>query len=362
LRQGLNDGPTVAYDLDSDRFYYAGLTGSGICLSSATATDPLAIDRSYFFTADQVKQSFNLDQPHLVVSGNKVAITVLGSQRQTGPLSSNTLVVALADVVAGGAVHIAVIQHAGVVTPSVTVGGGNPIAWVNSGVGNGRLTIGLITGVPGQNGGITTTSSSVDLKGTSAGGFPVAMPGGSVDPRDHFIYGGSETAVLTAQGDLFVTTRVDNKFGHQLEVDHVYYVSPNFAPTVGQRALVPLPPGGDEFLCESLGVTPAGNAVVGFSSSGAGLNLTPFVVVWANHGTASGPIPVSANEVVGNTGTQRIDFCPYGAAFPDSPLLHPGEWYAGVGLTANVTGAADNSFEDGRESVFLRDGMMTGGN
>src|SRR5262249_13162210 len=117
-----------------------------------------------------------------------------------------------------------------------------------------------------------------------------------------------------------------------------------------------LPPGGTDFDCESLSTTQAGEVLVGFSSSGTTLNLTPYVVLWRNNSPIGTPIPVSADQVFPSVGLRRIDFCPTGAWFPEG--LRPGQDYACIGLNADVNAAATTSFEDGKEAVCTRDGLF----
>ena len=359
--RGINDGPTVVYDAGSDRFFYAAEAGGGLCVSAAPARDPLALDRAYFFTAAQMQQPNNLDQPHIAVSGNKIAVTINGSPTvNVNGQHSNTFVIRKQDVLDNVGAHTAVVVYAKIVTPSVIVGIGDSIAWVTSGEGSTKMTIGLITGVPGENGGIATTSATVKLRGNAAAAIDNnPYPGGQVLSDDHE-WGGTLNAVLNysaVDGELWTTTRVDSrKGGHQLEVDRVSGIAPTFNPSIGQQIMVPLPPGGVDFDCESLGVTPAGAALIGFTSSGPTLNLTPYLVLWRGNGPFTGPIPISPDNVYASTGLARLDFCPTGAAFPDG--LRPGQWYAGVGLAADVAGAANNSFVDGRESVLIRDGLF----
>jgi hypothetical protein len=355
---GLTDGATVAYDGASDRFYYAGLLG-GVCLSSAPAADPLAIDRAYFFTADQLQLPGLTDQPHIMVSDNKVAIVTNGSRFNDGRnFHSTTLVVRKQDILDNVGAHTAVVVHANVVTPSVTVGGGGALAWAQA---NGSsLTVGLITGVPGENGGINTTSAAMNMAGSAS--FSVAntpTPGGSVSAGDHPVLATSNVVLNfgAGNGQLWTTTRIDNKRGHFLEADRIRNLIPTFNPDIFDQRIIALPPGGSEFLCESLGVTPSGNALIGFASAGAGLNLSPWIVVWPNLGLVqTNPLQIDASQQVASSGFERLDFCPTGAAFPDA--LNPPQWYAGVGLRGDVVGSATTGWEDGMEALYFRDNQF----
>lgn len=346
----VQDGPTVAYDTGSDWFFYGALAHSGLCLSVASAVDPLVIIRSYFFTADQLGIPFEPDQPHITVTGNKVGVVMNGENTSGGQTHSITLVINKQDIIDNANLHTAIVTHNNIVTPAIVAGADNPVVFVWS-KETAKLTVGIITGVPGH-GDVSTSIHAVSLNGASTtGGVDPVPGGGTVFAGDHQ-FGGTLTAVLI-NGKLWTTTRVHNRKGQQLELDQLGTILPTFSPSIVRTAMVPLPPGGADFECESLGVTPVGNALVGFSTSGPTLNLTPYMVIWPKSGSFSGPFNVAGDGGFDTAGNYRLDFCPVGAQFVD--VIRTGQWWAGIGVNAPVLGTANNSFLDGKESIYVRD-------
>jgi hypothetical protein len=303
------------------RFIFAAQVGLDVCVSTVNDGAPGVVEQSCLLPGAKFGVSGNPDQPHVVASDNKVAVML----DDFGPTSvhTDTLVLPIGDVLDGSCAHTQVVTHADQVRPVIAVGSGDSIFWLKIGGGQ-NILVGRITGVPGQNGGITTASAAVTLYDTTLSTAGV------------YTSGYLETVTLEPNAvELVELAGVD---------------APTFAPTIGQRGGFRPPATGVDFSWDarlalfSVSATPSRRIVAGFLSAGL-----PWFVALTPSGLV-GPLVVDTHAV--HT-LSRVDFLPVGAAFPDA--LHPGEWYAGVGWT-DVTDHQPSL--QGQHSAFFRDGQL----
>jgi hypothetical protein len=347
----LTDGPSIVWSALYQRFFYATWNAAQVCLTSAPAATPFNVDRSYVLPTSHWITN-NPDQVHITASSNKIAMTL--DDTATG--TTHTLVIPMADVLAGVLQpHENVILHGGKVRPVVAIGGDDgAIFWTRLGAGP-TVVIGRITGIPGQNGGITTSSTSYTV-------------GPAADSSVRGVYVNGHVYLGIASRVARVVTLADingvNTFAASLEatpgigdsgpiidsdVDATMatiaavsrevscFVSPGLAPGFGYA----------DWPAISVSGTPNGRIVVGFVAANA--------VPWFAALTPTRLICQPVDTDVYSTVPGRIDFLPIGAAFPDPDAAHPGEWYAGVGWIDNTNRW---HYVPGQHAAFLRDGDL----
>lgn len=344
--------PIVAYDPTAGRFWYAVLATplggpATICLSSGF--DPFVLDRAYRVPATAFGIT-DLDRPQLAVSASKVAVATVDLEHAKTPV--RTLVLSKADLIAGVAPHSALIKYGDFVTLATVIGSDDPLAWVRP-MGKGA-DVGLITGVPGINGGIRTTSKLVT--GTNAGGEPVSdapvvsLPagGGMQEGRGLLLPSTAQAVVRDGRGagmDLWLLTRTLRNGARELALARVAGLTPTFAPRLDSADAIGLPPGAEFFFTPSLGVEDQGkHALVGFTGAGAALSPTPFLLGKVNGVAGVGPTVAQAIGTPVN-GFVRVDYSPTGAQFTIGTVRFAGVAWEGLG--ANIPGVLD-----GRTATF----------
>jgi hypothetical protein len=321
------DGPAVAWG--ANRFWYLTGVGIGACVLSAPDNNPFAFDRSYLFSRADfgLPSGVSGDRPFITVSNNKVAASM--DVLSASP-STNTLVLNLADVLAGAPVRHNLIRHGNVVRFAPVVGSADNLFWLYRTGGN-TIGVGRLTGTPGT---ISTSSTTV---GIGPGmDYPVGVLLGTAP------WGGASPTLIVAV--------LSN--GGTLYLDALTGLSGTLNPTVvaAARADVPAIARNSLALYQqqfSLSATPTGNVLAGFVSNGA-----PWAMVWP---FLQGVTLVAVDTNITSPTTGRIDFLPLGAAFPDLSGNYPGQWFAGIGWIDNT---AKWTWAFGQHSVFLRDNQF----
>jgi hypothetical protein len=350
--QGVSDGPTVVHSELYRRFFYAAMTtGGSVCLLSAPDTDPLNFDRARDlpFGIWGIPPG-NADQPHIGISHNKVGITL----DNFVAANTVTLVISMADILANAGLHTNLVQHGSIIRPMISIDGADgPLYVTRVGINQPNdIVIGQITGVPGQNGGTNYASGSLNLGATTTGVAGVVSLGRlytvTALTRAPF---NVEIDEISAGGGASAVSLMEDAAGLGDTVALTEAPATALALGIDRSALISAPAVIDTELRDvrhgqtllSISATPSQRVIVGFSSGGL-----PWLVTWGqyvNAGPVTGPV---------FSGVQREqDFVPVGAAFPD--LVHPGQWFGGVGWISNLEQWAGYG---GRHGMFLRDDMI----